>query len=146
MKKNVLRFIILFLIALIIFCVIRFLFMDNSKFDSINYEQYLELENKSGLNIVYIVGDNYYIDEFDKTLQKIFSNKMKLVKKLNITKSENLNGIISNEKFMNYFKDELILPVLIILEDGNIIGSVNYSSEEKIIENLKSLGIEIEEI
>ena len=142
MKKNILRFIILFLIALIIFCVIRFLFMDSSKFDSINYEQYLELENKSGLNIVYIVGDNYYIDEFDKNLQKIFSNKMKSVKKLDITKSENLDGIISNEKFMNYFKDELILPVLIILEDGNIIGSINYSSEENIIENLKSLGIE----
>ena len=54
MKKTIIRYSILLLIAVFIFILIRFVFMKEKTFDKINYKQYTQLKSNNKTNYIYI--------------------------------------------------------------------------------------------
>lgn len=142
MKKFLTRFILSILIAVLIFLIIKFVVFKKYDFENINYNEYTQIKNDKDFNIIYVTGDDYYIESFEQTLLKISNDKKIIIKKLDITDIDNISNITSDEEFKNYFDDSFIFPNLIILKNGKIIGNITYSSEEDILNKLESLGIE----
>lgn len=142
MKKNIFMYAILLIIAVIIFLLIRFVFMKEYEFKTIDVKQYNELKMDNNLNVIYITGNEYYIDAFDKILLKISEEKDTKFNKLDITDEENFNSLLSDEQFMNEFSDSPIFPNVIILENGEIKGNITYDTEENIRQKLIDLGVE----
>ncbi|MCM1371087.1 MAG: hypothetical protein NC181_04300 [Clostridium sp.] len=146
MKNNILKFIVLVLIALVIFFVIRIFVTEDYEFKLINFEEYTEKSEASGINIIYVSGGDYIKEEFDNVLLKIFSSSKENLYKLDVTDTVILDKLLSNQKFIEYFESNdrnVVLPILVIYKDGTIIGMIEYSPEEQIIENLKSLEVSV---
>ena len=140
--KIVIRILVLILISVAIFFVIRFNFTKEYEFKSINYSEYTGLKENIGTNLVYITSNELNIEEFEKTLLKIFGEKNKDVNKLDITDENEFSLLVTDEDFANYFGNEPVFPTLIILKNNEIVGNITRASEKTILEKLNELGIE----
>lgn len=138
MKKTVIRYSILLLIAVLIFILIRFVFMKEKTFDKINYKQYTQLKSNNKTNYIYITSDDFKIEEFEHQLVLLMNEKNIDIKKLDVTKQSEFEQIISDELFIDYFSDSPVFPNLIIMKDGKIVNAITYSSQEE----LKNIEVE----
>ena len=75
MKKTIIRYSILLLIAVFIFILIRFVFMKEKTFDKINYKQYTQLKSNNKTNYIYITSDDFKIEEFEHQLVLLMNEK-----------------------------------------------------------------------
>ena len=135
MKKTIIRYSILLLIAVFIFILIRFVFMKEKTFDKINYKQYTQLKSNNKTNYIYITSDDFKIEEFEHQLVLLMNEKNIDIKKLDVTKQSEFEQIISDELFIDYFSDSPVFPNLIIMKDGKIVNAITYSSQEE-LENI----------
>lgn len=138
MKKTIIRYSILLLIAVLIFILIRFVFMKEKTFDKINYKQYTQLKSNNKTNYIYITSDDFKIEEFEHELVLLMNEKNIDIKKLDVTKQSEFEQIISDELFIDYFSDSPVFPNLIIMKDGKIVNAITYSSQEE----LKNIEVE----
>lgn len=138
MKKTIIRYSILLLIAVLIFILIRFVFMKEKTFDKINYKQYTQLKSNNKTNYIYITSDDFKIEEFEHQLVLLMNEKNIDIKKLDVTKQSEFEQIISDELFIDYFSDSPVFPSLIIMKDGKIVNAITYSSQEE----LKNIEVE----
>ncbi len=138
MKKTIIRYSILLLIAVLIFILIRFVFMKEKTFDKINYKQYTQLKSNNKTNYIYITSDDFKIEEFEHQLVLLMNEKNIDIKKLDVTKQSEFEQIISDELFIDYFSDSPVFPNLIIMKDGKIVNAITYSSQEE----LKNIEVE----
>lgn len=138
MKKTIIRYSILLLIAVLIFMLIRFVFMKEKTFDKINYKQYTQLKSNNKTNYIYITSDDFKIEEFEHQLVLLMNEKNIDIKKLDVTKQSEFEQIISDELFIDYFSDSPVFPNLIIMKDGKIVNAITYSSQEE----LKNIEVE----
>lgn len=138
MKKTIIRYSILLLIAFFIFILIRFVFMKEKTFDKINYKQYTQLKSNNKTNYIYITSDDFKIEEFEHQLVLLMNEKNIDIKKLDVTKQSEFEQIISDELFIDYFSDSPVFPNLIIMKDGKIVNAITYSSQEE----LKNIEVE----
>lgn len=138
MKKTIIRYSILLLIAVLIFILIRFVFMKEKTFDKINYKQYTQLKSNNKTNYIYITSDDFKIEEFEHQLILLMNEKNIDIKKLDVTKQSEFEQIISDELFIDYFSDSPVFPNLIIMKDGKIVNAITYSSQEE----LKNIEVE----
>lgn len=138
MKKTIIRYSILLLIAVFIFILIRFVFMKEKTFDKINYKQYTQLKSNNKTNYIYITSDDFKIEEFEHQLVLLMNEKNIDIKKLDVTKQSEFEQIISDELFIDYFSDSPVFPSLIIMKDGKIVNAITYSSQEE----LKNIEVE----
>lgn len=136
MKKTIIRYSILLLIAVFIFILIRFVFMKEKTFDKINYKQYAQLKSNNKTNYIYITSDDFKIEEFEHQLVLLMNEKNIDIKKLDVTKQSEFEQIISDELFIDYFSDSPVFPNLIIMKDGKIVNAITYSSQEE-LENIE---------
>lgn len=136
MKKTIIRYSILLLIAVFIFILIRFVFMKEKTFDKINYKQYTQLKSNNKTNYIYITSDDFKIEEFEHQLVLLMNEKNIDIKKLDVTKQSEFEQIISDELFIDYFSDSPVFPNLIIMKYGKIVNSITYSSQEE-LENIE---------
>ncbi len=136
MKKTIIRYSILLLIAVLIFILIRFVFMKEKTFDKINYKQYTQLKSNNKTNYIYITSDDFKIEEFEHQLVLLMNEKNIDIKKLDVTKQSEFEQIISDELFIDYFSDSPVFPNLIIMKDGKIVNAITYSSQEE-LENIE---------
>ena len=136
MKKTIIRYSILLLIAVFIFILIRFVFMKEKTFDKINYKQYTQLKSNNKTNYIYIASDDFKIEEFEHQLVLLMNEKNIDIKKLDVTKQSEFEQIISDELFIDYFSDSPVFPNLIIMKDGKIVNAITYSSQEE-LENIE---------
>ncbi len=136
MKKIIIRYSILLLIAVFIFILIRFVFMKEKTFDKINYKQYTQLKSNNKTNYIYITSDDFKIEEFEHQLVLLMNEKNIDIKKLDVTKQSEFEQIISDELFIDYFSDSPVFPNLIIMKDGKIVNAITYSSQEE-LENIE---------
>lgn len=136
MKKTIIRYSILLLIAVSIFILIRFVFMKEKTFDKINYKQYTQLKSNNKTNYIYITSDDFKIEEFEHQLVLLMNEKNIDIKKLDVTKQSEFEQIISDELFIDYFSDSPVFPNLIIMKDGKIVNAITYSSQEE-LENIE---------
>lgn len=136
MKKTIIRYSILLLIAVLIFILIRFVFMKEKTFDKINYKQYTQLKSNNKTNYIYITSDDFKIEEFEHQLILLMNEKNIDIKKLDVTKQSEFEQIISDELFIDYFSDSPVFPNLIIMKDGKIVNAITYSSQEE-LENIE---------
>ena len=136
MKKTIIRYSILLLIAVLIFILIRFVFMKEKTFDKINYKQYTQLKSNNKTNYIYITSDDFKIEEFEHQLVLLMNEKNIDIKKLDVTKQSEFEQIISDELFIDYFSDSPVFPNLIIMKDGKIVNAITYSSQED-LENIE---------
>lgn len=136
MKKTIIRYSILLLIAVFIFMLIRFVFMKEKTFDKINYKQYTQLKSNNKTNYIYITSDDFKIEEFEHQLVLLMTEKNIDIKKLDVTKQSEFEQIISDELFIDYFSDSPVFPNLIIMKDGKIVNAITYSSQEE-LENIE---------
>ena len=136
MKKTIIRYSILLLIAFFIFILIRFVFMKEKTFDKINYKQYTQLKSNNKTNYIYITSDDFKIEEFEHQLVLLMKEKNIDIKKLDVTKQSEFEQIISDELFIDYFSDSPVFPNLIIMKDGKIVNAITYSSQEE-LENIE---------
>ena len=136
MKKTIIRYSILLLIAVFIFILIRFVFMKEKTFDKINYKQYTQLKSNNKTNYIYITSDDFKIEEFEHQLVLLMNEKNIDIKKLDVTKQSEFEQIISDELFIDYFSDSPVFPILIIMKDGKIVNAITYSSQEE-LENIE---------
>lgn len=136
MKKTIIRYSILLLIAVLIFILIRFVFMKEKTFDKINYKQYTQLKSNNKTNYIYITSDDFKIEEFEHELVLLMNEKNIDIKKLDVTKQSEFEQIISDELFIDYFSDSPVFPNLIIMKDGKIVNAITYSSQEE-LENIE---------
>ncbi len=136
MKKTIIRYSILLLIAVFIFILIRFVFMKEKTFDKINYKQYTQLKSNNKTNYIYITSDDFKIEEFEHQLVLLMNEKNIDIKKLDVTKQSEFEQIISDELFIDYFSDSPVFPNLIIMKDGKIVNAITYSSQEE-LENIE---------
>lgn len=136
MKKTIIRYSILLLIAVFIFILIRFVFMKEKTFDKINYKQYTQLKSNNKTNYIYITSDDFMIEEFEHQLVLLMNEKNIDIKKLDVTKQSEFEQIISDELFIDYFSDSPVFPNLIIMKDGKIVNAITYSSQEE-LENIE---------
>ena len=136
MKKTIIRYSILLLIAVLIFILIRFVFMKEKTFDKINYKQYTQLKINNKTNYIYITSDDFKIEEFEHQLVLLMNEKNIDIKKLDVTKQSEFEQIISDELFIDYFSDSPVFPNLIIMKDGKIVNAITYSSQED-LENIE---------
>lgn len=136
MKKTIIRYSILLLIAVFIFILIRFVFMKEKTFDKINYKQYTQLKSNNKTNYIYITSDDFKIEEFEHQLVLLMNEKNIDIKKLDVTKQSEFEQIISDELFIDYFSDSPVFPNLIIMKDGKIVNTITYSSQEE-LENIE---------
>ena len=136
MKKTIIRYSILLLIAVFIFILIRFVFMKEKTFDKINYKQYTQLKSNNKTNYIYITSDDFKIEEFEHQLVLLIKKKNIDIKKLDVTKQSEFEQIISDELFIDYFSDSPVFPNLIIMKDGKIVNAITYSSQEE-LENIE---------
>ena len=123
MKKTIIRYSILLLIAVFIFILIRFVFMKEKTFDKINYKQYTQLKSNNKTNYIYITSDDFKIEEFEHQLVLLMNEKNIDIKKL-------------DELFIDYFSDSPVFPNLIIMKYGKIVNAITYSSQEE-LENIE---------
>lgn len=138
MKKTIIRYSILLLIAVLIFILIRFVFMKEKTFDKINYKQYTQLKSNNKTNYIYITSDDFKIEEFEHQLVLLMNEKNIDIKKLDVTKQSEFEQIISDELFIDYFSDSPVFPNLIIMKDEKIVNAITYSSQEE----LKNIEVE----
>lgn len=136
MKKTIIRYSILLLIAVFIFILIRFVFMKEKTFDKINYKQYTQLKSNNKTNYIYITSNDFKIEEFEHQLVLLMNEKNIDIKKLDVTKQSEFEQIISDELFIDYFSDSPVFPNLIIMKDGKIVNAITYSSQEE-LENIE---------
>ena len=136
MKKTIIRYSILLLIAVFIFILIRFVFMKEKTFDKINYKQYTQLKSNNKTNYIYITSDDFKIEEFEHQLVLLMKEKNIDIKKLDVTKQSEFEQIISDELFIDYFSDSPVFPNLIIMKYGKIVNAITYSSQEE-LENIE---------
>lgn len=136
MKKTIIRYSILLLIAVFIFILIRFVFMKEKTFDKINYKQYTQLKSNNKTNYIYITSDHFKIEEFEHQLVLLMNEKNIDIKKLDVTKQSEFEQIISDELFIDYFSDSPVFPNLIIMKYGKIVNAITYSSQEE-LENIE---------
>lgn len=136
MKKIIIRYSILLLIAVFIFILIRFVFMKEKTFDKINYKQYTQLKSNNKTNYIYITSNDFKIEEFEHQLVLLMNEKNIDIKKLDVTKQSEFEQIISDELFIDYFSDSPVFPNLIIMKDGKIVNAITYSSQEE-LENIE---------
>lgn len=136
MKKTIIRYSILLLIAVFIFILIRFVFMKEKTFDKINYKQYTQLKSNNKTNYIYITSDDFKIEEFEHQLVLLMNEKNIDIKKLDVTKQSEFEQIISDELFIDYFSNSPVFPNLIIMKDGKIVNAITYSSQEE-LENIE---------
>lgn len=136
MKKIIIRYSILLLIAVFIFILIRFVFMKEKTFDKINYKQYTQLKSNNKTNYIYITSDDFKIEEFEHQLVLLMNEKNIDIKKLDVTKQSEFEQIISDELFIDYFSNSPVFPNLIIMKDGKIVNAITYSSQEE-LENIE---------
>ena len=136
MKKTIIRYSILLLIAVLIFILIRFVFMKEKTFDKINYKQYTQLKINNKTNYIYITSNDFKIEEFEHQLVLLMNEKNIDIKKLDVTKQSEFEQIISDELFIDYFSDSPVFPNLIIMKDGKIVNAITYSSQEE-LENIE---------
>lgn len=136
MKKTIIRYSILLLIAVFIFILIRFVFMKEKTFDKINYKQYTQLKSNNKTNYIYITSDDFKIEEFEHQLVLLMNEKNIDIKKLDVTKQSEFEQIISDELFIDYFSDSPVFPNLIIMKDGKIVNAITYLSQEE-LENIE---------
>ncbi len=136
MKKTIIRYSILLLIAVLIFILIRFVFMKEKTFDKINYKQYTQLKSNNKTNYIYITSNDFKIEEFEHQLVLLMNEKNIDIKKLDVTKQSEFEQIISDELFIDYFSDSPVFPNLIIMKDGKIVNAITYSSQEE-LENIE---------
>lgn len=136
MKKTIIKYSILLLIAVFIFILIRFVFMKEKTFDKINYKQYTQLKSNNKTNYIYITSDDFKIEEFEHQLVLLMNEKNIDIKKLDVTKQSEFEQIISDELFIDYFSDSPVFPNLIIMKDGKIVNAITYSSQEE-LENIE---------
>lgn len=136
MKKTIIRYSILLLIAVFIFILIRFVFMKEKTFDKINYKQYTQLKSNNKTNYIYITSDDFKIEEFEHQLVLLMNEKNIDIKKLDVTKQSEFEQIISDELFIYYFSDSPVFPNLIIMKYGKIVNAITYSSQEE-LENIE---------
>lgn len=136
MKKTIIRYSILLLIAFFIFILIRFVFMKEKTFDKINYKQYTQLKSNNKTNYIYITSDDFKIEEFEHQLVLLMNEKNIDIKKLDVTKQSEFEQIISDELFIDYFSDSPVFPNLIIMKYGKIVNAITYSSQEE-LENIE---------
>ena len=136
MKKTIIRYSILLLIAVFIFILIRFVFMKEKTFDKINYKQYTQLKSNNKTNYIYITSDDFKIEEFEHQLVLLMNEKNIDIKKLDVTKQSEFEQIISDELFIDCFSDSPVFPNLIIMKDGKIVNAITYSSQEE-LENIE---------
>ncbi len=136
MKKTIIRYSILLLIAFFIFILIRFVFMKEKTFDKINYKQYTQLKSNNKTNYIYITSDDFKIEEFEHQLVLLMNEKNIDIKKLDVTKQSEFEQIISDELFIDYFSDSPVFPNLIIMKDGKIVNAITYLSQEE-LENIE---------
>jgi|GEM_PF-4123220 hypothetical protein len=136
MKKTIIRYSILLLIAVFIFILIRFVFMKEKTFDKINYKQYTQLKSNNKTNYIYITSDDFKIEEFEHQLVLLMNEKNIDIKKLDVTKQSEFEQIISDELFIDYFSDSPVFPNLIIMKYGKIVNAITYSSQEE-LENIE---------
>lgn len=136
MKKTIIRYSILLLIAVFIFILIRFVFMEEKTFDKINYKQYTQLKSNNKTNYIYITSDDFKIEEFEHQLVLLMNEKNIDIKKLDVTKQSEFEQIISDELFIDYFSDSPVFPNLIIMKYGKIVNAITYSSQEE-LENIE---------
>lgn len=136
MKKTIIRYSILLLIAVFIFILIRFVFMKEKTFDKINYKQYTQLKSNNKTNYIYITSDDFMIEEFEHQLVLLMNEKNIDIKKLDVTKQSEFEQIMSDELFIDYFSDSPVFPNLIIMKDGKIVNAITYSSQEE-LENIE---------
>lgn len=136
MKKTIIRYSILLLIAVFIFILIRFVFMKEKTFDKINYKQYTQLKSNNKTNYIYITSDDFKIEEFEHQLVLLMKEQNIDIKKLDVTKQSEFEQIISDELFIDYFSDSPVFPNLIIMKDGKIVNAITYSSQEE-LENIE---------
>ncbi len=136
MKKTIIRYSILLLIAVFIFILIRFVFMKEKTFDKINYKQYKQLKSNNKTNYIYITSDDFKIEEFEHQLVLLMNEKNIDIKKLDVTKQSEFEQIISDELFIDYFSDSPVFPNLIIMKYGKIVNAITYSSQEE-LENIE---------
>lgn len=136
MKKTIIRYSILLLIAFFIFILIRFVFMKEKTFYKINYKQYTQLKSNNKTNYIYITSDDFKIEEFEHQLVLLMNEKNIDIKKLDVTKQSEFEQIISDELFIDYFSDSPVFPNLIIMKDGKIVNAITYSSQEE-LENIE---------
>ena len=126
MKKTIIRYSILLLIAVFIFILIRFVFMKEKTFDKINYKQYTQLKSNNKTNYIYITSDDFKIEEFEHQLVLLMNEKNIDIKKLDVTKQSEFEQIISDELFIDYFSDSPVFPNLIIMKYGKIVNAITY--------------------
>ena len=136
MKKTIIRYSILLLIAVLIFILIRFVFMKEKTFDKINYKQYTQLKSNNKTNYIYITSNDFKVEEFEHQLVLLMNEKNIDIKKLDVTKQSEFEQIISDELFIDYFSDSPVFPNLIIMKDGKIVNAITYSSQEE-LENIE---------
>ena len=136
MKKTIIRYSILLLIAVLIFILIRFVFMKEKTFDKMNYKQYTQLKSNNKTNYIYITSNDFKIEEFEHQLVLLMNEKNIDIKKLDVTKQSEFEQIISDELFIDYFSDSPVFPNLIIMKDGKIVNAITYSSQEE-LENIE---------
>lgn len=136
MKKTIIRYSILLLIAVLIFILIRFVFMKEKTFDKINYKQYTQLKSNNKTNYIYITSNDFKIEEFEHQLVLLMNEKNIDIKKLDVTEQSEFEQIISDELFIDYFSDSPVFPNLIIMKDGKIVNAITYSSQEE-LENIE---------
>lgn len=136
MKKTIIRYSILLLIAFFIFILIRFVFMKEKTFDKINYKQYTQLKSNNKTNYIYITSDDFKIEEFEHQLVLLMNEKNIDIKKLDVTKQSEFEQIISDELFIDYFSDSPVFQNLIIMKDGKIVNAITYLSQEE-LENIE---------
>lgn len=136
MKKTIIRYSILLLIAVLIFILIRFVFMKEKTFDKINYKQYTQLKSNNKTNYIYITSNDFKIEEFEHQLVLLMNEKNIDIKKLDVTKQSEFEQIISDELFIDYFSDSPVFPNLIIMKYGKIVNAITYSSQEE-LENIE---------
>lgn len=136
MKKTIIRYSILLLIAVLIFILIRFVFMKEKTFDKINYKQYTQLKSNNKTNYIYITSNDFKVEEFEHQLVLLMNEKNIDIKKLDVTEQSEFEQIISDELFIDYFSDSPVFPNLIIMKDGKIVNAITYSSQEE-LENIE---------
>lgn len=138
-RKNIIKYVVLFLIALVIVFFIRLFTSDRYRYESINISKYENIIKENKINYIYITSDEYNIEDFENILLNNFKEKKKVIYKFDITNKDNFDYLFSNEKIQNYFNNELMLPVLIVTKNNEIISSINYEGEEKVIEELNRI-------
>ena len=132
-----------FLIAVVIFLLIRLVWLKGFTFTNMGVDEYVEFYNSNREGIIYVTKEDAVMKkEFETVISNNFENKKIKVYKLDLT---NVSGD-EEQKFIDasaFAENEYTIPMLLYIKDGNIVASIQgYVPDYKVQELITNNNIE----